>query len=111
MPRSTKNYILFVDRRKPTHMQRNTAGRYRVGARDAKEAIKLLRAAIGFGNITVGWECSRGMYNDWAPAVGYKEVVQELPSHDENGHLIFRRIPPHHASTPYALYTNTKKGM
>jgi hypothetical protein len=92
-------------------MQRNTAGRYRVGARDTKEAIKLLRAAIGFGNITIGWECLPGMYNNWAPAVGYKEVVQEVPSHNEKGQFFFKRIQPHHASTPYASHVNSKKGV
>ena len=32
---------------------RNTAGRYRVGAKSAKEAKKLLQRAIGFGSIQV----------------------------------------------------------
>jgi hypothetical protein len=56
MPRPTKNYILLVDTYRRPSRRRNTAGRYRVGARDKKEAIALLRKAIGFGAIQVYYE-------------------------------------------------------
>lgn len=43
MPRPVNNYIFVVDGHRRPSRQRSTAGRYRVGARDAKEAEKALR--------------------------------------------------------------------
>lgn len=48
-----KNYICLVDTHRRASRMRNTAGRYRVGARTEDEAKKLLQKAVGFGSIQV----------------------------------------------------------
>lgn len=68
-----KNYIVLVDNHRRPQRQRNTAGRYRVGAKTPKEAEQLLRKKIGFGAIQVYYECDADDKNN----VGYKEVVKE----------------------------------
>lgn len=54
--KSTKNYICLVDHYRRASRQRNTAGRYRVGARTPKEAKALLQKAIGFGSVQVYYQ-------------------------------------------------------
>lgn len=66
-----QNYILLVDTHRRPSRQRNTAGRYRVGAKSEKEAEKLLRNAIGFGSIHVYYTCETNK-------IGYKEIVKEI---------------------------------
>lgn len=64
MPKPVKNFILLVDYYRHHTKKRNTAGRYRVGAKTADEASVLLRRAIGFGDITVFAElCSDSQPN------------------------------------------------
>lgn len=82
-----KNYILIVDGYRRPSRQRNTAGRYRVGAKAPKEAEKLLREKIGFGSIQVYYECEP----DDKLNVPYKMVVKEASV--ENKH-------PLHATAP-----------
>lgn len=53
MSRPTRQYICLVDRHRRPARQRNTMGRYQVGARDEKEAKKFLKKGIGFGSIIV----------------------------------------------------------
>lgn len=53
MSRPTKQYICLVDCNRRPARQCSTMGRYQVGARDKKEAKKLLKASIGFGSIIV----------------------------------------------------------
>ena len=72
--KEVNNYILLVDsHRRPSRM-RNTAGRYRVGAKTEKEAISLLREKIKFGSIQVYYKCkpTEGMM------ISYKEVIKEF---------------------------------
>lgn len=71
--RNLKNYILRVDNHRKLSMQRNTAGRYRVGAKSEKEAIKLLQKKIQFGSIQVYYQC-----DDTDITIGYKEIVKEI---------------------------------
>lgn len=65
-----KSYILLVDSYRRPSRQRNTAGRYRVGAKSEKEAIKLLRDKIKFGSIQI--------YTiDHTHKTPYKTIIQE----------------------------------
>lgn len=66
------NYILLVDNYRRPSRQRNTAGRYRVGAKSEKEAKKLLRNKIQFGSIQVYYQCEKD-----DTTIGYKEIVKE----------------------------------
>ena len=86
-----KNFIVLVDNHRRPQRQRNTAGRYRVGAKSPKEAEKLLREKIGFGAIQVYYECDSDDKNN----VGYKEVVKECFC---EGKLTF--VTPRHATDP-----------
>lgn len=99
MSKPVKNFILLVDSHRRASRKRNTAGRYRVGAKTPDEAVQLLRAAIGFGSIRVYYECKPGKQTGGAPLVGYKEVVQEV---SDGTH--FRHVPPHHATAPRSTY-------
>jgi hypothetical protein len=84
------NYILVVDTYRRPSRCRNTRGRYRVGAKEPEEAIKLLREKIGFGSIRVLFKCSP----DDKLNVKYKEVFFDGPD----------REPPHHANDPRSNY-------
>ena len=68
-----KNYIVLVDPYRRPSRRRNTAGRYRVGAKTPKEAEELLREKIGFGAIHVYYECKP----DDKLNVSYKTVMKE----------------------------------
>ena len=70
--KNISNYILLVDSYRRPSRQRNTKGRYRVGAKTEKEAVKLLREKIKFGSIQVYYKCDD-------VTIGYKEVVRETP--------------------------------
>ena len=99
-----KNFILVVDtHRRPSRM-RNTHGRYRVGAKTAEEAVKLLREKIGFGSIRVLCEARPG-YSYSMPFVPYKKVVQEVRDHSKPG-ASFKYVEPHHATAPRSTYIN-----
>lgn len=68
-------YVLVVDAGRPMALQRNMRGRYRVGAKTAKEAVALLRNKIGFGNIRVMGTADRVDSRNWKlHDVAYKEV-------------------------------------
>lgn len=86
-----KNYIVLVDNHRRPQRQRNTTGRYRVGAKTPKEAEKLLREKIGFSAIQVYYECRPEDKNN----IGYKEVVKECIC---EGKLTF--VTPRHATDP-----------
>lgn len=69
-----KQAIVLVDAYRRPSRQRNTAGRYRVGAKTEKEAEELVRAAIGFGSAKFYyWDRE----DSTRPKVKYKEVVKE----------------------------------
>lgn len=88
---NSKNYILIVDGHRRPSRQRNTSGRYRVGAKTPKEAVRLLREKIGFGSIQVYYECDA----DDKLNVSYKMVVQEIFEGTKMIH-----VEPHHVNTP-----------
>lgn len=69
--RAVNNYILLVDYHRPR--KRFVSGRYRVGAKDKKEAIALLRKSIGMGSIQVYYQCRQ----DDPRNVAYRCVVKE----------------------------------
>lgn len=99
-----KNFILVVDSHRRPSMMRNTAGRYRVGAKTPDEAVKLLRARIGFGSIRVlsardpAVDARAGL-----PQIAYKDVVQEYYVF-ENGKHVTKYRAPHHANAPRETY-------
>lgn len=92
-------YVCLVDWHRRLSRQRNTVGRYRVGAKCEKEAEKLLKEAIGFGSIVV-------YYEDKDPkpslAVEYKQVMREDFYFDEerNCHSA-RLVPARHATDEF----------
>lgn len=89
--KEVKNYIVLVDSHRRPSRQRNTAGRYRVGAKTPKEAEQLVREAIGFGAIQVYYECSKNE----KVKVPYKTVVKEV---FEGVEIHFEA--PRHATSP-----------
>lgn len=56
MPLPTRQFVCIVDGYRRPSRQRNTWGRYRVGARSKKEAKKTLQKLIGFGSVKVYYE-------------------------------------------------------
>lgn len=97
--KQVNNYICLVDYHRRPSRCRNTAGRYRVGAKTPKEAIKLLREKIGFGSIQCYYQCDISKENP-KRIIGYKEVVKEVTYTDENGKMCFKYVEPHHATAP-----------
>lgn len=75
---------------------RNTKGRYLVGAKSEAEAKKLLRAAVQFGSIDVYYratddngEIKKG-YEESDRKMGYKEIVKvKFVKHDEKWSVCF----------------------
>ena len=75
--KTIKQAIVLVDAYRRPSRRRNTAGRYRVGAKTEKEAEELVRTAIGFGSVKFYyWEKE----DSAQPKVKYKEVVKEIYS-------------------------------
>ncbi|MBD5584001.1 MAG: hypothetical protein HDQ88_02880 [Clostridia bacterium] len=68
------NYICLVDHYRRPSRKRNTAGRYRVGAKNEKDARQMLQAAIGFGSILIYMVENEGLYGDIVP---YGTCVKE----------------------------------
>lgn len=57
--KNINTYIVLVDSHRPFRLgSRNSAGRYRVGAKSEKEAEEILREKIKFGSIRVYYKCS-----------------------------------------------------
>lgn len=99
-----KNYILLVDSYRRPSRQRNTAGRYRVGAKTPDDATELLRSKIGFGSIRVYYECDPDAdARAGLRQVAYKEVAQEYRV-SENGRSVVKYREPHHANAPRETY-------
>lgn len=74
--KTVKQAIVLVDAYRRPSRRRNTAGRYRVGAKTKKEAEELVRVAIGFGSVKFYYWKSE---DSKRPKVKYKEVVKEIP--------------------------------
>ncbi len=71
-----KQAIVLVDAYRRPSRRRNTAGRYRVGAKTEKEAEQLVQKAIGFGSVKFYyWE------KDTCPKkkAAYKQVLKDIP--------------------------------
>ncbi len=92
--------IVLVDTYRRPERRRNTAGRYRVGAKTEKEAEELVRAAIGFGSVQFYyWEREDSTHQK----VKYKEVVKEVYNvrlADELPKATFSYEKPRHACDP-----------
>lgn len=94
--KKVRQAIVLVDAYRRSNRRRNTAGRYRVGAKTEKEAEELVRTAIGFGSVKFYyWERDNG----YLPKVKYREVVKEVtnPESDNTG---FCYEQPRHACEP-----------
>ena len=91
--KEVRQAIVLVDtHRRPSRM-RNTAGRYRVGAKTEKEAVALVQKAIGFGSAQFYFWDER---NDNG-VVPYKKVVKEIMN-KSGGRFSF--VEPKHALAP-----------
>lgn len=84
-----QDYILLVDSGRPR--RGNTAGRYRVSAKNKKQAVELLRNTIGFGKIQVYITTKE---NTLPP----KAVVREVWV---DGNRQFAYTQPHHSLDPF----------
>ena len=73
---NVKTYVCLVDVYRRPERQRNTHGRYYVGAKNEKEAKKLLQEAIGFGSIQVYYVV--GPHNTVDPILNHKEVKKAV---------------------------------
>ena len=79
--RRTRNFICLVDSYRRASRQRATMGRYRVGAKNAKQARALLQKAIGFGSVMVYYEDSSSKLSD---PVAFGECMLETFNPDTN---------------------------
>ena len=89
--------IVLVDRYTPRDKKHSPCGRYRVGAKTEKEAVQLVRDAIGFGSIQFYyWEAED------APTekVAYKQVVKEEYDKELGDDYPFRYEEAKHACAP-----------
>lgn len=70
------NYILLVERYGHSISENCETGRYRVGAKTQKEAVRFLRDIIKEGTIKVHFQCDPRleMDADWLP---YKKIARE----------------------------------
>lgn len=92
-------YVLTVDIYRRPSRRRNTYGRYRVGAKTAKEAVVLLRNKIGFGSIRIIGTADRVDSRDWKlHNVAYKEVRKYM--FDERYQPSFKDTM--HATAPHS---------
>lgn len=74
---AVRQFIVLVDAYRRPSRRRNTAGRYRVGARTPIEAEEMLRKAIGFGSVRCYYE-ETGECRAERPAA-YGECLKEGP--------------------------------
>ncbi len=94
--KTIKQAIVLVDAYRRPSRRRNTAGRYRVGAKTEKEAVELVRAVIGFGSVKFyHWERE----DSTQPKVKYKEVVKEIPN-SRLADTTYSYEKPRHACEP-----------
>jgi len=70
--KKVRTAVVLVDAYRRPSRQRNTAGRYKVGAKTEKEAVKLVQKAIGFGSVQFH-------YWERIPTLKYKEVLKASP--------------------------------
>lgn len=93
--KEVKQAIVLVDAYRRPDRKRNTAGRYRVGAKTEKEAEELVQKAIGFGSVEFYcWEEGPAKQR-----VKYKEVVKEKLQSEKSG-ADFSQEPARHACSP-----------
>lgn len=98
-----KNYIVLVDSYRRSSRCRNTKGRYRVGAKNPKEARKLVQQAIGFGSVLV-------YYEDANLLAKYREVLKEEYIVGRKENLGFKLMPARHVNEPAGKSPIVKKG-
>ena len=74
-------------------MRRNTAGRYRVGAKNEKQARQLLQKAIDFGSIVISHQDN----DDISTLIPMGEIRREIYDREIEK---FVQIMPRHACDP-----------
>ena len=68
-------YIVLVDTRRAWNCyKRQTAGRYRVGAKSARDAEEILRKRIGFGSVRTYYKTRPSD----EPQLAYGEIIKEI---------------------------------
>ena len=72
--KEVRQAIVLVDTHRRLSRMRNTAGRYRVGAKTEKEAVALVRKAVGFGSVQFYFWDKKNVCG----TVPYKSVVKEV---------------------------------
>ncbi len=88
--KDVKQAIVLVDNYRRPSRKRNTAGRYRVGAKTEKEATHLVQKAIGFGSVQFYcWDTTSDKTAE------YKQVIKEVPADTD---YIYEE--PRHACSP-----------
>ena len=92
--RRTRNFICLVDHYRRPSRQRNTAGRYRVGAKNPEHARKLLQSAIGFGSVQVCYEDNTTNLSDMLPVGECRKETWDP------GSRRFVHVPARHAGSP-----------
>ncbi len=70
--RNINTYVCVVDYGKPVNSRHNTAGRYYVGAKDSKEASKILKQIIKLGSIQIIDKNQDGI------TCAYKQIKQTI---------------------------------
>lgn len=94
--KEVRQAIVLVDAYRRPERRRNTAGRYRVGAKTEKEAEALVKKAIGFGSVRFYyWESN----SSYCKTVKYKEVVKEVAL-SRLADSPFEHEKPRHACSP-----------
>ena len=94
--KTVRQAIVLVDAYRGPDRRRNTAGRYRVGAKTEKEVEELVRASVGFGSVKFYyWEKEDSTHQK----VKYKEVVKEVPG-SRLADTAYSYEKPRHACEP-----------
>ena len=94
--KEVRQAIVLVDAYRRPSRRRNTAGRYRVGAKNEKEAETLVQKAIGFGSAKFYYWDSDESPNKKA---AYKQVLKEIPK-TRLADTGFTSEQPRHACSP-----------
>ena len=91
-----KQAIVLVDAYRRPSRRRNTAGRYRVGAKTEKEAEQLVQKVIGFGSVQFYyWETDTPSDKK----VAYKQVKKDIPL-SRLADTKYEQIVARHACSP-----------
>ncbi len=99
MNKTVHTYVCLVDYYRRPSRQRNTEGRYLVGATSEKEAKEFLQKAIGFGSVQVYYRATDDdgkLKSNTDKLMNYKEMCKvRITSGDDT-----KWMPVVHANAP-----------